>query len=136
MDIPPSWDSYYLELAKTAATRSKDPSTKVGSVIVDKDNRVLALGFNGFPSGVKETPERWERPVKYDFVTHSEANALLYAGRACRGAKLYTTLYPCVDCTKLIITAGIKEVLFHSDKYWSAIAEIMFNEAGVKVTRI
>lgn len=115
--IGTSWDHYYLDLAKVVATKSKDPSTKCSAICVTQDNSTLSTGFNGFPRGVNEDiPERWERPLKYDFVAHGERNAIDNAARvgiSLRGAKMYLNYRPecCTECTKAIIQAGITEVI-------------------------
>lgn len=107
------WDSYYLQLAKMVAKRSKDPSTKVGAVIVA--NSTYSLGYNGLPRGVKEHKSRWQRPEKYTWVIHAELNAILSADlnsvRLDPHSKIYVTHRPCSECTKAIIQCGIKEII-------------------------
>lgn len=111
------WDNYWLQHAILAATKSKDPSTQVGCVIVSQDNQLLTTGFNGFPRGVNELdPERWERPVKYSYVEHAERNAVYNAARygiALKGSKAYLnwTPNPCEGCARALIQAGIVEVI-------------------------
>jgi len=110
------WDRRYLELAKHVSTWSKDPSTKVGCVLVN-DNRVIAVGYNGFPEHVADTDARLnEREVKYAMVVHAEMNCILSAGNKARGGALY--VYPsfmipciCADCCKNAIQAGIRKVV-------------------------
>ena len=135
-----AWDLRFLELARHVAGWSKDPSTKVGAVIVDSRRRVLGLGYNGFPRGVEDTPERLDhRPTKYSLVVHAEVNAILNAGRPVEGATLYGTLFCCNECAKVIIQAGIRRVVtppFVTNGRWDsphAIAESMLREAGVTV---
>lgn len=110
-----SWDHYFLEHARVAATRSKDPSSQVGAIIV-RDRTILSTGYNGFPRGVNDDiPERYERPAKYTWVVHGEENAILNAcrnGVGVMGATLYVTPFaPCVHCAKAIIQSGIREVV-------------------------
>ncbi len=110
-----SWDHYFLEHARVAATRSKDPSSQVGAIIV-RDRTILSTGYNGFPRGVNDDiPERYERPTKYTWVVHGEENAILNAcrnGVGVMGATLYVTPFaPCVPCAKAIIQSGIREVV-------------------------
>lgn len=110
-----TWDIYFMKMANHVATRSKDPMTQVGAVLVDENNHVIATGYNGFPPGVEETEDRWARPVKYDRVIHAEMNAIAHAarkGHATEGATLYCTHFPCnkTGCTRLVIAAGIKKV--------------------------
>jgi len=115
MRIVESWDDYFMAMARQAATRSKDPSTQVGCVIV-KDRDLLMTGYNGFPAGIEETEAMWERPTKYNIVIHAEQNAIARAARkgiAIDGSTMYLTAFPCnkVGCARLIIAAGIKRVV-------------------------
>ena len=114
-----NWKQYFFELCNTVAKKSKDPSTKVGCVISTKDNRILSVGFNGFPSGVEDKPERYnDRETKYKFVVHAEANAIVTAARTgipLQGSVLYVPWTPCHDCAKLIIQAGIDLVYIGGD---------------------
>ena len=106
------WDKNFLELAKTVSTFSKDPSTKVGAVIVDDDNRVISIGYNGFPKGLKDDHRLDNRDLKYDMVVHAEANALLFANAPTKGCTIYTWPFqPCSRCASLIIQAGIRRVV-------------------------
>ena len=101
-----------MELAKHIASWSKDPSTKVGAVIVDYDRRVIGTGYNGFPRGVNDDAARYqEKAVKYRLVVHAEANAILNAVKSVWGHTLYTTKFPCTGCAKLIIQSGISVVV-------------------------
>ena len=117
------WDEYFMGIALLSAQRSKDPSTSVGACIVSEDNKILSLGYNGMPIGCSDDEFPWERDgspldTKYLFVCHAELNAILnYSGTNMKGAKVYTTLFPCNECTKALIQAGIKEVIYMSDKY-------------------
>lgn len=120
-----SWDAYYMGLAILSAQRSKDPSTQVGACIINADNRILSIGYNGTPNGIRDEAFNWERcgdfgETKYAYVIHAEANAILnYHGNAkdlC-GATLYVTLFPCNECAKLIVQCGIKKVIYLSDRY-------------------
>lgn len=137
------WDYRFLELAETVASWSKDPSTKVGSVIVDSKRRVVSLGYNGFPRGVLDDRERYtEREVKYQFVCHAERNALDNSPTSVEGATLYATLFPCNECVKSIIQRGITKVvtfvpvpgkqLLHNHQ----ISYIMMKEAGVQIHQL
>lgn len=116
-----SWDEMFIWQAYIASLRSKDPSTQVGAVVV-KNNRLLSEGYNGTPRGVADESFIWNKnkgadwiDTKYPYVIHAEANALInYHGLGADlvGATLYTTLYPCNDCAKLIIQSGINEVCY------------------------
>lgn len=118
-----SWDEYFMGISKLSGMRSKDPSTQVGACIVSEDNKILSMGYNGFPIGCSDDEFPWEREgeelnTKYPFVTHSELNAILnYRGGSLAGAKLYVSLFPCNECAKAIIQAGIKTVIYENDKY-------------------
>lgn len=95
----------------------------MGACIVSEDNKILSMGYNGFPIGCSDDDFPWEREgdmlnTKYAFVTHSELNAILnYRGGSLAGAKLYVSLFPCNECAKAIIQAGIKTIVYESDKY-------------------
>lgn len=137
------WHVRFLELAGLVASWSKDPSTKVGCVIVRPDRTVAAMGYNGFPRGVADKPERYnDREVKYQMVVHAEANAVLSAGESVKGMTAYCTLFPCCECAKLLIQAGIETLVVHyadrPERYAESMArsDIMLMEAGVKVLQI
>ena len=111
-----------MRIAHVIADRSKDPSTQAGAVIVDKNNIVLGLGYNGFPKGIDNTKFTWEREgdfinTKYAYVCHAEENAVYNANKNTDGGKIYCTLFPCNECSKTIIQNGIKEVIYETDKY-------------------
>jgi len=143
-----NWHEYFFALCDTVASKSKDPSTKVGCVIVDDEHFVLSTGYNGFPVGVQDIDERYQdRPVKYAFIVHAEANAISHAARhgvTLNGATIYTPWHPCNECAKLIIQSGIKTVItkqMDDDKKsrWEkhcAIANVMLTEAGINVKYI
>jgi dCMP deaminase len=141
------WNSRFMAQAELVATWSKDPSTKCGSIIVDPLLRVRGQGFNGFPRQVNDNPERYEdRPTKYAMIVHSEANAILNARQDVSGCTIYTTKFPCSGCTKLIIQAGIIEVVCptqdptnQSDERWAAdaaISRLMLGEARVQIREL
>ena len=120
-----AWDDYFMAIAKLTAKRSKDPNTQVGACIVSDDNRILSIGYNGAPNGYRDDEFPWGREgsdleTKYFYVVHAERNAILnYRGsrKDLEGAKIYVDLFPCHECAKEIIQAGIKEVIYLSDKY-------------------
>ena len=120
-----SWDEYFMGVAKLSALRSKDPSTQVGACIVSDDNRILSIGYNGAPNGFADKYFPWDREgepleTKYLYVCHAEMNAILnFRGnkKDMEGAKIYVDLFPCNECAKMIIQAGIKKVVYLSDKY-------------------
>jgi len=137
-----SWDEYFMGVSKLSGLRSKDPNTQVGACIVSDDNKILSMGYNGFPSGCSDDDFPWERegkPVetKYPYVVHSELNAILnYRGGSLEGAKIYVSLFPCNECAKAIIQSGIKTIVFESDKYADTDSVIaskrMLDASGVK----
>jgi dCMP deaminase len=118
------WDEYFMGIALLSAERSKDPHTSVGACIVSQDNKILSVGYNGMPRGCSDEEYPWSREAesemdtKYLYVCHAELNAILnYTGTNMQNAKIYTTLFPCNECTKALIQAGISEVIYLSDKY-------------------
>lgn len=137
-----SWDEYFMGVAKLSGLRSKDPNTQVGACIVSPDNKILSMGYNGFPSGCSDDEFPWDREgseldTKYLYVAHSELNAILnYRGKGLDGSKIYVSLFPCNECAKAIIQAGIKTVIYSDDKYAKTPATIaskrMFDAAGVE----
>lgn len=145
-----SWLNYFCRLVTEVASKSKDTSTKVGAIAIDPTSkRVLATGYNGFPAGVKEDSNRWERPTKYDFVVHAEANVIAAAaqfGISLKGAALFVSMHPCVECAKLIAASGIKHIYYIQEELkkepsreWinhldNAIA--IFTEAGISMSAI
>ena len=137
-----SWDEYFMGVAMLADMRSKDPNTQVGCCIVSRQNKILSIGYNGFPMGVSDDVFPWSREgeplmTKYPYVTHSELNAILnYRGGSLEGAILYVSLFPCNECAKAIIQSGIKTVVYDSDKYAGTDSMVasrrMFEAAGVE----
>ena len=140
------WDDYFMGVSLLAAERSKDPSTQVGACIVSNDNRILSTGYNGFPQGCSDDDFPWNRDkslgeTKYNFVVHAELNAILNAGgKSLVGSRIFVSLFPCHECAKAIIQAGVKEVVYLSDKYNGTesdnASKRMLNAAGVKLTKI
>ena len=142
-----SWDEYFMSVALLAAERSKDPNTQVGACIVDTDNRIVSTGYNGFPYGCSDDEYPWSREgedaasTKYGYVVHAELNAILNArGRNVAGTRIYVALFPCNECAKAIIQAGISEVVYLSDKYANTpgtlISKRMLRSAGVTLRQL
>lgn len=139
-----SWDEYFMGVAALSAMRSKDPGTQVGACIVSPSNKILSMGYNGFPTGCSDDDFPWNRegaPLdnKYFYSTHSELNAILnYRGGSLEGCKIYVTLFPCNECAKAIIQCGIKEIVYACDKYGETdsvkASKRMLDAAGVKYT--
>lgn len=140
------WHEYFLSLARFIAThRSKDPSTKVGCVIVDSNRITVGEGYNGFPRGIADTEERLnDRDTKYKLVVHAEMNAIANSNKSVRGCDMYVTMLPCSECMKHIITFGIKRIyapkptLDQIDRWGESMqfAKDMATEAGVEVIEI
>ena len=142
------WDERFVRLAREISTWSKDPSTKIGAVIVDDDRRILATGYNGFPKGIEDSPERYaDKPTKYDHVIHAEMNAIYnatYNGTPLKDSTIYVWGLPvCNDCARGIIQVGIKRVVmsvldesesYLPEKWVGSYAKSLnlFVEAGVE----
>ena len=137
-----SWDEYFMGIALLSAQRSKDDNTQVGACIVNHDNKILSLGYNGMPTGCDDDKMPWEREgdainTKYMYVCHAELNAILNSGdTSLKDSILYVTLFPCNECAKAIIQSGIREVVYLSDKYNGEINNLvskkMFDMVGIK----
>ena len=139
-----TWDQYYMGVAELSSLRSKDPNTKVGACIV-KDSRIVGIGYNGLPNGCSDDEFPWENKgsfeeTKYPYVVHAEANAIINSTTTLLGAKIYVNQFPCNECTKLIIQAGIKEILYCESKYVGSeqtnAAMRMLKAANIKLTKI
>ncbi|MBR1724978.1 MAG: dCMP deaminase family protein [Ruminococcus sp.] len=135
-----TWDEYFMGIALLSAQRSKDPNTQVGACIVSDENKILSVGYNGMPTGCSDDEIPWERDgdpldTKYPYVCHAELNAILNSGSNLRGARLYVSLFPCNECAKALIQAGIREVVYLSDKYadsdMTRASKRMLSMAGV-----
>jgi len=123
-----SWDAFFMSMCECVSQKSKDTSTKVGSVIVGPENEVRSLGFNGFPRGVQDTgieiQNRYMRPQKYKWTEHAERNAIYNAARMgvpLRGTRIYVPYLPCCDCMRAIIQSGIESIIIGSgvlQKHW------------------
>ena len=140
-----SWNEYFMGVASLSAKRSKDPSTQVGACVVNEDKRIIGIGYNGFPMGCSDEVYPWGKSPnyldsKYPYVVHAEPNAILNCTSSLKGATLYVTLFPCNECAKLIIQAGIKEIVYMCDKYNGTESDIaskrMLEAAGVKTRKM
>jgi dCMP deaminase len=136
-----SWDEYFMGIALLSAMRSKDDNTQVGACIVNNENKILSLGYNGMPIGCDDRQMPWRRngaPIdtKYMYVCHAEFNAILNSpAPSLKGSKIYVTLFPCNECAKAIIQSGISEIIYMSDKYsgtdGNIAAKKMFDMVGI-----
>ncbi len=140
-----SWEEYFMGLAHLSALRSKDPNTQVGACIIDKENKVVSIGYNGMPRGCDDQDFPWQREggfldTKYAYVVHAELNAILNSPRPVKGCTLYVSLFPCNECAKAIIQSGIKKVVYESDKYdgteGNVASKKMLKEAGVELQQL
>ena len=141
-----SWDEYFMGISLLSGMRSKDPSTQVGACIVDSDNRIVSIGYNGFLNGCSDEDFPWEREgdflnTKYPYVVHAEQNAILNArGKNLEGCSIYVNLFPCHDCARNIIQSGIKKVYYLEDKYKDTdstkASKFMFEKANVECIRL
>lgn len=135
------WDEYFMGIAMLSAERSKDPNTSVGTCIVSQDNKILSVGYNGMPRGCSDDEYPWDREgdeldTKYAYVCHAELNAILnYTGSHLKNSRVYTTLFPCNECTKALIQSGITQVIYLCDKYADSVsvmaAKRMMKSAGI-----
>ena len=118
-----TWDQYFMGVAKLSAYRSKDPNTQVGACIVNSDNRIVGVGYNGLPRGCEDDKFPWSvregalYDTKYPYVVHAELNAILNSTQKLQGCRIYVSLFPCHECTKAIIQSGIKEIVYEDEKY-------------------
>lgn len=113
VDKQREWDEYFMKIAEAVATKSKDPSSKMGCVIVDTNKRVVSLGYNGLLQGADESKMTLsERPMKYYFAIHSEMNAILFAHQDLTGCTVYNRVATCENCLKYCLQAGIKRFVY------------------------
>lgn len=131
------WDFRFLELAKFISEWSKDPSTKVGAVITDHENRVVSIGYNGFPKNIADDNRLQNRETKYKMIVHGEMNAILFANKSLEFCTLYTYPFmPCPRCASMIIQTGIQRVVSYNNmpERWKEefeLSQYLFKEAGI-----
>ncbi len=140
-----TWDEYFMAVALLSGLRSKDPNTQVGACVADSRNKIVGVGYNGFPWGCSDDVLPWAREgayldTKYPYVCHAELNAVINSiSRDLRDCRLYVALFPCNECTKVIIQAGIREIIYLSDKYAQTdtvkAAKIMLDKAQASYRR-
>lgn len=147
VDMSEKWDVRFVKLAMHIANWSKDPSTKVGCVVVGEDREIRSTGFNGFPRGIEDDEERLlDREQKYPLICHAEENAIMHAARigvSLKGSTAYVTWPPCSRCARSLIQSGIKEIIYPTPgeipERWVEdfnISNSMISEAGVVVRTI
>lgn len=135
------WDEYFMKIAETVAVKSKDPSSKMGCVIVDKNKRVVSLGYNGMLQGADESKMTLsERPMKYYFAIHSEMNAILFAHQDLTGCTIYNRVATCENCLKYCLQAGIKRFVYkdlrvhsHSTDPKKSMTNVETDEAVIRL---
>lgn len=133
------WDKRFLDLAGMVSTWSKDPSSRVGAVIVDNNKQVVSLGYNGFPRNIKDDDRLNNRDIKYNLILHAEENALIYAKGNLDGCILYTSPFmPCSKCAGLVIQSGIRRVVSYesSNPRWVDNFKLSYDiltEAGIEI---
>ncbi len=137
------WDEYFLDLAQFVSRKSKDPSTKVGAVITDKNHVLISCGFNGLARNVRDTEERLtNRELKYKLIIHAEVNSILFARRSLENCILYCWPFmPCSNCASVVIQSGIKKVIapFKDNYRWAEsfkLSREIFLEAGVELVEV
>ena len=144
-----AWHRYFMTMAYLVATKSKDPRTKVGAIIVGSGREIRSTGYNGLPRGMHDSEERYQKPLKLKLINHAEENAILHCskiGISMEGCILYIPWIPCSLCAKSIIQVGIKEVVYHEewkgnhnrDTIWAESIELtkeMFAETNIKLTK-
>ena len=140
-----SWDEYFMSVALLCGLRSKDPNTQVGACIVDDNNHIVGTGYNGLPRGCSDLEFPWKRDgdfleTKYPYVVHAEQNAILNSSKTLRDTRIYVSLFPCHECAKYIIQAGIIEMIYMHNKYEDSdsvrASQKMLDAAGVKCRQI
>tara|TARA_Y200000002_G_C22331567_1_gene516944 strand:- start:129 stop:593 length:465 start_codon:yes stop_codon:yes gene_type:complete len=147
IEMTSNWDLRFIGLAQHISTWSKDPSTKVGCVVVGEDREIRSTGFNGFPRGINDDEERLtDREKKYPLICHAEENAIMHAARigvSLKDSTAYVTWPPCSRCARSLIQAGIREIVYPETgkipERWIedfTISDSMLNEAGVAVRTI
>ena len=135
------WDQYFMKIAETVALKSKDPSSKMGCVIVDPKKRVVSLGYNGMLQGADESKMTLsERPMKYYFAIHSEMNALIFAHQDLAGCTIYNKVATCENCLKYCLQAGIKRFVYgqlrvhsHSSDPSKSMTNVETDEAVIRL---
>lgn len=140
-----AWNEYFMGVAFLSAMRSKDPSTQVGACIVSEDKKIIGIGYNGFPMGSSDDDMPWGKEgdflnTKYPYVVHAELNAILNSIKSLKNSTIYVTHFPCNECAKAIVQAGIKKVVFYSDKHKdldsTKASKKIFENAGVETFKL
>lgn len=138
-----NWSQYFMLQAMVASFRSKDPNTQVGCVIVDNNNRQVAMGYNGFVSGVDESEISWsnrpdlaQKDTKYPYVVHAEANAILHAQRDLEGCNVYVTHFPCSECAKMLASKKVNKVYYFTEKHDSSTSKKILRMSDIDFEKL
>lgn len=140
-----SWDEYFMGIAFLSGMRSKDPSTQVGACIIDKEKKIIGMGYNGFPLGSSDDEMPWGKTgdfldTKYPYVVHAELNAILNSIKSLKESTIYVTHFPCNECAKAIVQSGIKKVIYFSDKHKNLESTVasrtILKNAGVEIVNL
>ena len=140
-----SWDEYFMGVAFLSGMRSKDPSTQVGACIIDKEKKIIGMGYNGFPLGSSDDEMPWGKTgdfldTKYLYVVHAELNAILNSIKSLKESTIYVTHFPCNECAKAIVQSGIKKVIYFSDKHKNLESTVasrtILKNAGVEIVNL
>lgn len=140
-----SWDEYFMGVAFLSGMRSKDPSTQVGACIIDKEKKIIGMGYNGFPLGSSDDEMPWGKTgdfldTKYPYVVHAELNAILNSIKSLKESTIYVTHFPCNECAKAIVQSGIKKVIYFSDKHKNLESTVasrtILKNAGVEIVNL
>lgn len=136
----PNWDDYFMGLSFIASQRSIDPSTQHGCTLVDKDNHILAMGYNSFPAGMNDNELPLTKPEKYEWMEHSETNCVANSPVPVKGSRAYITGMPCWNCAKTLARHGVKHWIVadrhgHKDKSLdkSELTQKLIEEQGISV---
>lgn len=131
----PNWDDYFLSIAEVVKIRSKDPNTQVGAVIVAPNNRIVSTGYNGFRPHEEETKEKWAKGTKKQYVKHAEHNAIDFAeGEDLSNCTIYLGFWPCIDCSRRIIKAGISRIVCKTDYYYAEATEKLLKDFEIEIS--
>ena len=140
-----SWDEYFMGVAFLSGMRSKDPSTQVGACIIDKEKKIIGMGYNGFPLGSSDDEMPWGKTgdfldTKYPYVVHAELNAILNSIKSLKESTIYVTHFTCNECAKAIVQSGIKKVIYFSDKHKNLESTVasrtILKNAGVEIVNL
>ena len=140
-----SWDEYFMGISALSGLRSKDPTTQVGACIVNKDKKIVGIGYNGFPKGSSDEDMPWSKTgdfldTKYPYVVHAELNAILNSTENLKGCTIYVTHFPCNECAKAIVQSGISKIIYLSNKHRhkdsTKASKLMLDNAGVEYEKI